>query len=159
MCCKLRKDDLSDPSSSDDSDSSDESHYRRKRRKNKKHGGKNTIKLCATLTAKFLITAYKSKMIRFKMDEDPLQRRIYFLTFVELLDVIFIVHRNLWSASRLSKNRRGWCYWRLFKKGYQESFACKYWCKQKMIDCWIHTRWNKMHWEIAITLCKHEFCW
>ena len=28
-------------------------------------------------------------MIRFKMDEDPLQRRIYFLTFVESLEMIF----------------------------------------------------------------------
>ena len=39
--------------------------------------------------AKLLTTAYKSKIIRFKMDEDPLQRRICFLTFVELLDMIF----------------------------------------------------------------------
>ena len=28
------------------------------------------------------MTAYKSKIIRFKLDEDPLQRRFYFLTFV-----------------------------------------------------------------------------
>ena len=35
------------------------------------------------------MTAYKSKTIRFKMGEDPLQRRIYFLTLVELLDMIF----------------------------------------------------------------------
>ena len=39
--------------------------------------------------AKLLTTAYKSKIIRFKMDEDPLQSRIYFLTFVELLEMIF----------------------------------------------------------------------
>ena len=38
---------------------------------------------------KFLTTSYKSKIIRFKMDEDPLQRRIYFLTFVESLEMIF----------------------------------------------------------------------
>ena len=81
--CKHRKDDSSYPSLSDDYDSSDGSHYRRKRRKNKKHRKKYPIKKCATLTAKFLTTAYKSKIIRFKMDEDPLQRRIYFLTFVE----------------------------------------------------------------------------
>ena len=30
-----------------------------------------------------------SNIIRFKMDEDPLQRRIYFLTFVESLEMIF----------------------------------------------------------------------
>ena len=69
---KHRKDDLSDPSSSDDSDSSNDSHYRRKRRKDKKHREKDPIRLCATLTAKFLTTAYKLKIIRFKMDEDPL---------------------------------------------------------------------------------------
>ena len=86
---KHRKDDSSDPSLSNDSDSSDESHYRRKQRKNKKHWKKYLIRLCATLTAKLLTTAYKSKIIRFKMDEDPLQRRIYFLTFVEWLDMIF----------------------------------------------------------------------
>ena len=50
---------------------------------------KDPIKLCATLTAKFLTTAYKSKITRFKLDEDPLQRRIYFLTFLESLDMIF----------------------------------------------------------------------
>ena len=46
-------------------------------------------KQCATLTANFLTTAYRSKIIRFKMDEDPLQRRFYFLTFVEWLEMIF----------------------------------------------------------------------
>ena len=39
--------------------------------------------------AKFLKAAYKSKIIRFKLDEDPLQRRIYFLTFMESLEMIF----------------------------------------------------------------------
>ena len=39
-------------------------------------------------TAKLLTTAYKSKIIRFKMYEDPLQRRIYFFTFVESLEMI-----------------------------------------------------------------------
>ena len=86
---KHRKDDSSDPSSSDDSDSSDDSHYRRKQRKDKKHCKKDPIRLCETLTAKLLTTAYKSKIIRFKMDEDPLQRRIYFLTFIDSLDMIF----------------------------------------------------------------------
>ena len=86
---KHRKDDLSDPSSSYDSDSSNDSHYRRKRRKNKKHPKNDLIKLCATVTAKFLTTVYRQKIVRFIMDEDRLQRRIYFLTFVELLEMIF----------------------------------------------------------------------
>ena len=50
---------------------------------------KDPIKLCASLMAKFLRTEYKSKIIWFKIDEDPLQRRIYFLTFVESLKMIF----------------------------------------------------------------------
>ena len=87
--CKHRKDDSSDPSSSDVSDSSKDSHYRLKRRKDKKHSKEDPIRLCATLTEKLLTTAYKSKNIRFKMDEDPLQRRICFLTFIDSLDMIF----------------------------------------------------------------------
>ena len=88
------KDDSSDPSSRDDSDSSNDSNYRRKRHKNKKHREKDPIRLCATLTEKLLTTAYKSKIIRFKMDEDPLQRRIYFLTFIDSLDMIFSQYRE-----------------------------------------------------------------
>ena len=88
------KDDLSDPSSSDDYDSSDDSHYRRKRRKDKKHPEKDQIRLCTTLTEKLLTTAYKSNIIRFKMDEDPLQRQIHFLTFIDSLDMIFSQYRE-----------------------------------------------------------------
>ena len=88
-CRKHRQDDLSDPSSSDISDFSDDSHYRRRRCKKKRHQKKDPIKLCANLTAKLLTTAYKSKIIMFNMDEDPLQRRIYFLTFVESLEMVF----------------------------------------------------------------------
>ena len=36
-----------------------------------------------------MTTAYKSKIIRFKMDEDPLHYRNYFLTFVKSLGMIF----------------------------------------------------------------------
>ena len=90
---KHRKDESSDPSSSDDSDSSDsskDSHYRRKQPKDKKQRKEDLIRLCATLTEKLLTTAFKSKIIRFKMDEDPLHRRIYFLTFIDSLDMIFL---------------------------------------------------------------------
>ena len=57
--------------------------------KNKIHQKNDPIKLCARLTKKLPMTAYKSKIIRFKMDEYPPQRRIYFLTFVESLEMIF----------------------------------------------------------------------
>ena len=82
-------DDLSDPSLSDDSDSSDDIHYRRRQCKKERHRKKDPIKLCASLTAKFLTTAYKSKIIRLNINEDPLQRRIYFLSFFESLEMIF----------------------------------------------------------------------
>ena len=36
-----------------------------------------------------LTAAYKSKIIRFKIDEDPLQRRIHFLTFIDSLEMVF----------------------------------------------------------------------
>ena len=92
---KHRKDDSSHPSLSDDSDSSDDSHYRCKRRKDKKHREKDRIRLCATLTSELLTTVYKSKIIRFKLDEDPLQCRIYFLTFIDSLDIIFSQYREI----------------------------------------------------------------
>ena len=41
-----------------------------------------------------LTAAYNSKIIRFKMDEDPLPHRIYFLTFIDLLDMIFSQYRE-----------------------------------------------------------------
>ena len=39
-------------------------------------------------------TAYKYNIIRFKLDEDPLQRRIYFLTFVGSLEMIFSQYKE-----------------------------------------------------------------
>ena len=46
------------------------------------------MKLCTRLMEMLLTTAYKSKIIKFKLDEDLLQFRIYVLTFVESLEVI-----------------------------------------------------------------------
>ena len=43
---------------------------------------------------KLLTTSYKPNIIRFKMDEDPLQRRIHFLTFIDSLDMIFSKYRE-----------------------------------------------------------------
>ena len=69
-------------------------HYRHKRRKDKKNWKKDPIRLCATLTAKLLTTAFKLKNIRFKMSEDPLQSQIYFLTFIDSLDMVFSQYRE-----------------------------------------------------------------
>ena len=81
-CRKNRKDDLSDPCSSNNYDSPNDSDYGRKQHKNMSHWEKDPIKLCARLMAKLLTRAYKSKITRFKMDEDLFQSRIYFLTFL-----------------------------------------------------------------------------
>ena len=85
---------MSDQSSSDDSYLSYDSDYRRKQRKGKSDREKDLIKLCARLTEKLLTTAYKSKFIKFKLDEDPLQHRIYFLTFVESPEMIFLQYKE-----------------------------------------------------------------
>ena len=52
------------------------------------------------LTAKLLTTAYKSKIIRFKLDENPLQRRIYFLTFIDSSNMIFPQYRENYEVLR-----------------------------------------------------------
>ena len=78
--------------------------------------------------------------------------------FIHLI-LFFTVQRNLWSSFRLSKNRRGWCHWGLFKKGYQKPFAWKYWCTQQNINCWVPKRWSQIYWKFAITFCKHDLCW
>ena len=41
-----------------------------------------------------LTIAYKSKIIRFKIDEDPLERRFYFLAFIDSLAMIFSQYRE-----------------------------------------------------------------
>ena len=39
-------------------------------------------------------------MIRFKLDEDPLQRRIYFLTFIDSLNMVFSPYRETYEVLR-----------------------------------------------------------
>ena len=40
------------------------------------------------------MTEYKSKIIKFKYDEDPLHRWIYFLTLIESLKMIFSQYKE-----------------------------------------------------------------
>ena len=37
-------------------------------------------------------------MIRFKLDEDPLQRQIYFLTFIDSLNIVFSQYRETYEV-------------------------------------------------------------
>ena len=52
------------------------------------------VKLCAGLTEKLLTTAHKSKRIKFKLDKDPIQCRIFSLGFVESLEMIFYQYKE-----------------------------------------------------------------
>ena len=45
------------------------------------------IKKCANLTANLITSAYKSEVIKFKSDENPLQRREYLLSFMNSLRI------------------------------------------------------------------------
>ena len=76
---------LSDSSSSESSVSSGDEYYKKrqyeKKDKNKRQSETrfdDPIKNCTKLTAKLLADAYTSKFNQFKLDEDPIQRRVYF---------------------------------------------------------------------------------
>ena len=56
------------------------------------------IKLCAKLTAKLLETAYKLKVLAFKLNEDPPQHHIHFLTFMVSLKIIFSQYKESWEV-------------------------------------------------------------
>ena len=85
-------------SSSSDSDSSDKSDYKRKICNKKKKYWKlkkhNPTKICTKLRAKLLTTAYKSKALKFKLEEDLLYHQIFFLTFIESLEIIFSKYKE-----------------------------------------------------------------
>ena len=69
---------------SSDCDLSNKSDYESSRlNKKKSYRKKDPIKLCAKLMEKFMTTVYKLKIIKLKLDKYLLQRRIYFLTFIE----------------------------------------------------------------------------
>ena len=87
---KHRKDDSLDPYSSDDSDSSNDCHYRRKRLKNKKHLEKDQIKLYATLTAKWLTTVYKSKIIKLSGTIGEMTRQTHLRATTMILPMTFM---------------------------------------------------------------------
>ena len=67
------------------------------------------IKLCAKLTAKLLMEEYKSKILKFKLDEDPLQHHIYFLTFIESLDMIFSQYKETYEVLIYYPTKVGYC--------------------------------------------------
>ena len=99
----IPEDPNSDPKFSEslsrNSDLSDDSNYkcriRDKKKKCQKRKKQDPIKLCANLTSKLLTKLYKLKVLKLKLDKDPLQHRIYFLTFLESLEMVFHGTRKL----------------------------------------------------------------
>ena len=47
-----------------------------------------TIKKCAKLTVKKITSAYKSKVIKFKLEKDLIQILVYFLSLMNSLKII-----------------------------------------------------------------------
>ena len=79
---KRTKHDSSDSLSSN-SDLSDKSDYKIKiHNKKKSYHKRGPIKLYTKLMEIFLTTAFRSKIIKFKLDEDLIQIWIYFITFM-----------------------------------------------------------------------------
>ena len=115
------------------------------------------IKLCARLTAKLMTTVYKSKIIRLKIDKDPLQRQIYFLTFVESLEMIFSQYTETCEVLIDYPKIGGEDIKDFSKKAIRNILHAN-------ID--IHGRrlfaefpgYGIKCVEIAITLCKHDLC-
>ena len=89
------------------------------------HRKKYPIRLCANLTAKLLTTAFKSQMIRFKLDEDPLQSRIYFLTFIGSLNMVFSQYRETCEVLIDDPKIGGDNVKDYEKTGHQKPFACQ----------------------------------
>ena len=86
---------LYDYSLPDSLDSSDNNSYKRRRRaKNNKNKCRSKtcfddpIKKCETLAAKLITDTHKSKVVKFKLDKDPLQRQLYFLSFMNLVKTV-----------------------------------------------------------------------
>ena len=52
---------------------------------------RDPIKKYAKLTANILTSAYKLKVITFKLDEDTLQSRVYFLSFMNPLKLFITI--------------------------------------------------------------------
>ena len=77
-------------SSSTNSDSSDESDIRaRDTIRRRAIVKKDSSNYAQTLTEELQTIAYKSNIIKLKLDEDLLQRLIYLFSFNELLEIIF----------------------------------------------------------------------
>ena len=103
---------LSDSSFSESDDSSDDEYYKiiqsaknDKKKLCSKTCSNEPIRKCANLTSKLLKSAYKSKVVKFKSDEYPLQPQVYFLSFMNSPENIITKCINMNVAYGLSINK------------------------------------------------------
>ena len=92
---------LSDSYFLDSSCSSDDEYYKqRQQTKNNKNQHQiktrfnEPIKKCANLKADLLTVVYKSTVISFKLYEDTLQLRFYYLYFMNLLQIVLSISKE-----------------------------------------------------------------
>ena len=76
-----------------------------------------------------MTTLYKSMILIFKLDEDTLQRWIYFLTFMESLEMKISQYNKTFELLLDDLKIRGEDMKNYIKNIYWESSACKPMCK------------------------------
>ena len=54
-------------------------------------------KKCAKITDNLLTATHKSKVIKFKLYEDPLQRRVYFLSFINSPKIVLSIFSETYT--------------------------------------------------------------
>ena len=114
--------------------------------------------LYARLTAKVLSKVYTSKIIKFKMDENPLQYRIYFLTFVESLEMIFSQYTENCEVLLDYPKIGGENIKNLAKNAIRNFLHANIDVHSIILIAEFPIDGIKCIWKIAITLCKHDFC-
>ena len=131
--------------------------YKHKGRKKKSHWKNDPIKLCARLTVKLLTTVYKSKIIKFKLDEVSLQCRIYFLAFVESLEMIFSHYKETSEVLLDYPKTREDIIQRTFKKSIRNILHANIDVNIRSLLAEFPGYGIKCIERTAITLCQHYF--
>ena len=92
------------------------------------------------------------------MDEDPLQRQIYFLTFIDSLDMIFSQYRETCEVLLDYPKKWGGEISRIMQNRPLETFCMPivmYTAGELLL---ISQKMELNVLKIAVTFCKHDFC-
>ena len=109
------------------------------------------IQLCTKLTAKLLKTAYKLKILKSKLDEDPLQHRVYFLTFVESLEMIFSYYKETCEVVLYNSTIGGGGIKYYVKKAIRNLLHANFYFRSKRLIAEF-PRWSKIYFKTSTTL-------